>query len=127
MAAAASRLSARGGVLGVTVSWLCHLMTARLHMAGRGTAAQRDHWLPRLAAGDSTLSLAISEPGAGAHPKHLATRAVRDGDDYVLDGEKTYLTNGPLADAFLVLAVTGAADGRKTFSAILVPADAPGL
>ncbi len=127
LAAAARRLSEKGGVLGVTVSWLCHVMNARLHLDRKGTAAQRERWLPRLAKGDSTICIAISEPGVGAHPKHLTTAARRDGDDYVIDGRKTYLTNGPLADLFIVLAITGEADGLKTFSAILVPRDTPGL
>ena len=65
--------------------------------------------------------------GAGAHPKHLKTWARRDGDDYLISGEKTYLTNGPLAGLFIVLAITGEEAGRKQFSGFLVPRESPGL
>ena len=71
--------------------------------------------------------MAISEPGAGAHPKHLTTEARRDGNDFVLNGEKAYLTNGPMADIFLVLAITGHTGNRKQFSVLIVPRDAAGL
>ena len=90
----------------------------------RGAAAAL---LPRLASGALTSGGVRSEPGAGAHPKHLRTTARRDGDDFVLDGEKAYVTNGPLADMFIVLAITAVEDGRKRYSAFLVPKATPGL
>jgi alkylation response protein AidB-like acyl-CoA dehydrogenase len=124
---AARRLNERGGVMGVTLTWLCHCMNARLHMVRLGTAGQRARWLPKLASGETTLTLAISEPGVGAHPKHLKTTARLDGGDYVLNGEKAYLTNGPLAGLFVILAITDEDDGRKQFSAILVERDMPGF
>ncbi len=127
LAAAARRLNERGGVMGVTLTWLCHCMNARLHLLRRGTSEQHAQWLPKLASGETTLTIAISEPGVGAHPKHLKTTARLDGGDYVLNGEKSYLTNGPLAGLFIVLAITGEQDGRKQFSAILVERDAPGF
>lgn len=127
IARAAHHLTMVGGVPGVSISWLCHIMNGRLHLARQGSDAQCRQWLPRLAAGDSTICIAISEPGIGAHPKYLATRAVRDGDDFIIDGEKTYLTNGPLADLFIVLAVTDEQNGRKAFSAFLVPLATPGV
>ncbi len=127
LAAAAHRMSEVGGVMGVTTTWLAHNLNTRLHLYGKGTAEQRATWLPRLARGETSLCIAISEPGAGAHPKYLTTRARREGADYVIDGEKSYLTNGPLAGLFIVLAITGEADGRKTFSALLVPRDTAGF
>lgn len=127
LAESARYMSASGGVMGVTLTWLCHNTNETLHMLGRGTPAQRSRWLPDLARGYGSVSVAISEPGAGAHPKFMKTIARRDGDDFVIDGEKSYLTNGPLATVFIVLAITGEANGRKSFSAILVPRDAPGL
>lgn len=116
-----------GGNLGVAMSWMAHNLNAKLHLAALGTEAQKSRWLPGLARGDFSLSIAISEPGAGAHPKRLKCAARRDGDDYILNGEKAYLTNGPLADVFLVLAITGEKDGRKQFSAFLVPRDSTGF
>jgi acyl-CoA dehydrogenase len=71
--------------------------------------------------------VAISEPEAGAHPKHLATAARADGDAVVIDGAKHWLTNGPMADLFIVLAVSGREGSRKRFSAYLVPRATPGL
>ena len=116
-----------GGNLGMVTSWIGRQLIARLHILGYGTAEQRQAYLPNLAAGRSTPCLAISEPGAGAHPKHLTAEARRDGDEFVLNGEKAYLTNGPMADIFLVLAITGRDGDRKQFSVLIVPRDAAGL
>lgn len=127
LAIAAEAMAATGGVKGVVTIWLSRQLTARLHILGHGSTDQRNAYLPQLAAGNLTPCLAISEPGAGAHPKHLSTRAERDGDTYVLNGEKAYLTNGPIADIFLVLAVTGVENGRKMFSVLIVPRETPGL
>ena len=74
-----------------------------------------------------TLSLAISEPGTGAHPKYLQTSASREGDDWVLTGEKSFLTNGPLAALFVVLAVSATEGDKKRLTAFLVPRETPGL
>jgi acyl-CoA dehydrogenase len=80
-----------------------------------------------MAAGRMTASLAVSEPETGAHPRHLKTSALSRGDQYVLTGEKTYLTNGPFADLFVVFAVTGEDQAKKQITAFLVPRDTPGL
>ncbi len=127
LAVAAEAMAAAGGVKGVVTTWLSRQLTARLHILGHGSDEQRNVYLPKLAAGILTPCLAISEPGAGAHPKHLSTRAERDGDSFVLNGEKAYLTNGPIADIFLVLAVTGVENGRKQFSVLIVPRETRGL
>ena len=127
LAVAAEALSAQGGVKGVATSWLGRQLIARLQILAHGTPAQRQAYLPALAVGNITPCLAISEPGAGAHPKHLTTSARRDGGDFVISGEKAYLTNGPIADIFLVLAITGVIKGRKHYSILIVPRDAPGM
>ena len=75
-------------------------VVARFFIEGFGNAEQRAAWLPRLA------SVAISEPRVGAHPKLLTTRAEEDADGYSISGEKAWVTNGPLAAVFIVLAVT---------------------
>lgn len=77
--------------------------------------------------GETVISLAISEPKAGAHPKHLAATATRVSGGWKLDGEKAYVTNGPIASHLAVLAITDASGGRKRFSFFLVPAGTPGL
>ena len=93
-----------------------------------GTDEQKAEWLPRLSSGEVVASFALTEPGAGSNPAGLKTRAVRDGDDWVLDGDKRWITNAPLADLFVVFARTRPADESGPGIAVfLVPADTPGL
>lgn len=127
LAGVAEAMVAAGGNMGVVLSWLSHQLISGMHIAGQGTPVQQAQYLPALAQGALTPCLAVSEPGAGGHPKHLATTAVADGDAVVLNGRKVYLTNGPLADLFLVLAVSGERAGRKQFSVYLLPRDTSGL
>lgn len=117
----------RGHCLGLAVCWQAHVLKARILFHDLATDDQRARWLPGFASGESRAALAISEPGAGAHPKKLATEAVRDGETYVINGEKAYLTNGPIADLYAVFAITGRDGARKRFSAFLVPRDTPGV
>lgn len=127
IAAADRVLAEHGGSPGFAMSWGGHQMVGRFFIEGFGSATQQAAYLPALATGRITASVAISEPGAGAHPKHLQTTATRDGTDFVLSGEKAYVTNGPIADLFIVLAITAVQDGRKRYSAFLVPRGTPGL
>jgi acyl-CoA dehydrogenase len=91
-----------------------------------GTARQREQWLPRVARGEAIAAFALSEPEAGSDAAALSTRARRIGDGWVLDGCKTWISNGGIADFYCVFARTGA-PGPKGISCFLVPADAPGL
>ncbi|HNY65422.1 MAG TPA: acyl-CoA dehydrogenase family protein [Deltaproteobacteria bacterium] len=127
MGAAAQAIVEHGLSLGVSLSWLMHTLISRFVFLGMATDAQKLEYLPGLASGRRIPCLAISEPGVGGHPKKLTTAAKRDGDTYVISGEKAYLTNGPIADLFVVLAVTAEANGRKGYTAFIVPADTPGL
>jgi acyl-CoA dehydrogenase len=120
-------LVAEGGSLGFGLSWTGHQLTALWFIDGFANDAQRAEYLPRLASGELTASVAISEPGIGAHPKHLKTTARRDGEHFVIDGEKAFVTNGPIADLFVVLAITSTEEGRNRFSAFLVPRNTPGF
>lgn len=125
---AAGEAFARGSRnMGMALSWLIHLIVCRFAILEFGSAAQIEQWLPRLAAGEVTPSLAISEPGTGAHPKFLKTSAVREGEDWILTGEKSFLTNGPLAGLFVVLAVSSTQGDKKQMTAFLVPRETPGL
>jgi acyl-CoA dehydrogenase len=93
-----------------------------------GTEDQKAHWLERMASGDVISSFALTEAGAGSNPAGLRTRAVRDGDDWVIDGEKRFITNAPTAGLFVVFARTRPADQTNNGIAVfLVPADTPGL
>ncbi|WP_442811587.1 MULTISPECIES: acyl-CoA dehydrogenase family protein [unclassified Streptosporangium] len=90
-----------------------------------GTEEQRRAWLPDMLGGDLLGAYCLSEPHAGSDPAAMRTRAVRDGDDYVLDGAKAWTTHGGHADFYQVMARTS--DDRKGISCFLVPADAEGL
>ncbi|MFB7554648.1 acyl-CoA dehydrogenase family protein [Streptomyces brevispora] len=96
-------------------------------VAGWGDEEQKRHWLPRLTSGDAVGCFGLTEPGTGSDAGNLATRAVRDGGDYVINGSKTFITNGTWADVVLLFARTNDTPGHKGISAFLVPADTPGL
>jgi acyl-CoA dehydrogenase len=136
IAAALAALAEEGGSPGFAVAWAAQQMFARATVLSFGSEAQRTAFVPAMAAGRLAMAFAVSEPGAGAHPKHLRTTAERHGDSgYRLTGEKTHVTNGPIAGLFVVIAVSAVEPGnagaggtaRKRFSAFLVPRDAPGL
>ena len=127
MVVAGEALVRWGHNLGITTSWVIHLAVARFLIMGFGNKSQRRIYLNQLATGKITASIAVSEPGIGAHPKYIETSACREGDFYILNGEKTSLTNGPIADLFVVVASTGVEGGRKSFTAFLVPGDTVGL
>ena len=111
----------RTGLPGVAGIWGGRQMVARWFIAGFGNEAQRATWLNRPAA------VAISEPRVGAHPKHLTTHAEQYRGGFRIAGEKAWVSNGPLADVFIVLAITAQQAGRKRYSALLVPRDTPGM
>ncbi|MCQ6554138.1 acyl-CoA dehydrogenase family protein [Streptomyces sp. C10-9-1] len=96
-------------------------------IAAHGTDAQKRAWLPRLTSGEALGCFGLTEPGTGSDAGNLATRAVRDGDDFVIDGTKMFITNGTWADVVLLFARTGEAPGHRGVSAFLVPAGTPGL
>ena len=92
-----------------------------------GSAELRERWLPEVAAGRAIAGFAMTEPEAGSDVGAIATTAWRDGDDYVLDGEKAFISNAGLADFYCVFASTDRSRGAKGLSCFVVPADAPGL
>ncbi|MCU1692866.1 MAG: acyl-CoA dehydrogenase [Frankiales bacterium] len=97
-------------------------------LARFGTAEQKAAYLQPLLDGTVTSSYAMTEPHAGADPMLFTTRAVRDGDEWVLDGEKWFVTNARHAAFLLVMAVTGVeADGRNSMSMLIVPTGTPGV
>ncbi|OAV77632.1 acyl-CoA dehydrogenase family protein [Dietzia sp. 111N12-1] len=91
-----------------------------------GTDEQRRQWIPELASLEKFASYCLTEPGAGSDAAALRTKAVRDGDHYVLTGTKQFISGGGQSDVYLVMARTGDA-GPKGISAFLVPADSDGL
>jgi alkylation response protein AidB-like acyl-CoA dehydrogenase len=109
-----------GHNMGIALSWIIHLLASGYMIGKFGTPSQRADYLPKMADGLLTASIAFSELRAGADPRYLSTKAHREGDHFILNGEKAYLTNGPLADFFVVYAVTGVVEGKKQFTAFLV-------
>jgi acyl-CoA dehydrogenase len=97
-------------------------------LVGFGTDEQKARWLEPMASGDVVASFALTEPGAGSNPAGLRTKAVRDQDDWVISGQKRFITNAPVADLFVVFARTRPADVQGPGIAVfLVPADAAGV
>ncbi|MEO3386943.1 acyl-CoA dehydrogenase family protein [Mesorhizobium sp. CAU 1741] len=91
-----------------------------------GTPEQRQ-WLDKTRSGRALSAFALSEPRSGSDVANMEMTATRDGDDYVLSGEKTWISNGGIADVYCVFARTGEAPGAKGISAFVVSADTPGL
>lgn len=92
-----------------------------------GSSAQRKAWLTQTRSGNAISAFALTEPASGSDVANITTTARRDGDDYVIDGEKTWISNGGIADVYVVFARTGEAAGAKGLSAFVVPGDAKGL
>ncbi|MGW4231463.1 acyl-CoA dehydrogenase family protein [Streptomyces sp. NPDC004980] len=96
-------------------------------IVARGTEEQKRQWLPGLTAGEAVGCFGLTEPGTGSDAGNLTTKAVRDGDSYVINGSKMFITNGTWADVVLLFARTNDTPGHRGVSAFLVPADSPGL
>jgi alkylation response protein AidB-like acyl-CoA dehydrogenase len=92
-----------------------------------GSDAQREHYLPKVARGEAIAAFALSEPDAGSDVAAMQCAARQDGDFYVLDGEKTWISNGGIADFYVVFARTGEAPGARGISAFIVDAGTPGF
>ncbi|ALJ19291.1 acyl-CoA dehydrogenase family protein [Microbacterium sp. No. 7] len=93
-----------------------------------GTDEQKETWLERIASGEVVASFALTEPGAGSNPAGLRTKAVRDGDDWVISGQKRFITNAPSADLFVTFARTRPKDENgEGIAVFLVPAGTPGV
>jgi alkylation response protein AidB-like acyl-CoA dehydrogenase len=91
-----------------------------------GTEAQKERFLPKLAGGEWIAGFALTEPQAGSDASNLRTRARRDGDDYVLDGAKQFITSGKNGNLVIVFAVTDPEAGKKGITAFIVPTDTSG-
>ena len=92
-----------------------------------GTDAQQAEWLPLTRSGQAISAFALTEPQSGSDVANSTMTATADGDDYVLNGEKTWISNGGIADVYSLFARTGEAPGAKGLSAFIVPAGLPGF
>lgn len=124
-ALAVEEISAGDGSLGALMS--IHSSVGCGPLLRYGSAAQQDRWLPDLAAGKVIGCFCLTEPQAGSEAHNLRTRAVLDGDSWVLNGSKQFVSNGRRAGLAIVFAVTDPELGKKGLSAFLVPTDTPGF
>ena len=115
---------ARNG--GVVMSLLVHTDMATPVIAEIGTDEQKEEFLAPAIRGEKIAALGVTEPGAGSDVANIRTTARRDGDDYIINGAKTYITNGSFAD-FIVLAVRTGGEGHGGISLVLFPTDTPGF
>ena len=115
----------RGGAMGFGKH--VHEIVAH-YLVGYGTDEQRRRWLPKMASGESIAAIAMSEPGAGSDLQGVRTRAVRDGDHYVVSGSKTFISNGYLADLVLLVCKTDPQAGARGTSLLMIETqDLPGF
>jgi acyl-CoA dehydrogenase len=111
---------------GFVITVLVHTDMASPHLAHAGTAEQKARWLPAICRGESITAVAVTEPDAGSDVAAIRTRAVRDGDHYLIDGAKTFITNGVHADLYFVAARTAEA-GARGISIFAVERGTPGF
>jgi len=112
---------------GVALSLAAHHSLCSGHIALAGSEAQKQKFLAPLARGEKVGCWGLTEPGAGSDAGGTRTTAVRDGDGFVLNGSKTFITNGRVADMAVVMAVTDKAKGKKGISAFVVERGTPGF
>jgi isovaleryl-CoA dehydrogenase len=115
------------GSSGIALSMGAHASLCVYNLYRNGTDEQRRRYLPDLCAGRRIGALCITEPDTGSDAVSMSTRAVRDGDSFVLDGTKTWITNAPIADVFVVYAKTHPEAGAFGISAFIVDRDTPGV
>ncbi|NNG96763.1 acyl-CoA dehydrogenase family protein [Gordonia araii] len=97
------------------------------YLLAYGSEEQKTKWLPKMATGEVVGAIAMTEPGTGSDLQSVKSKAIKDGDDYVIDGSKTFITNGQQADLIIVVAKTDPNEGAKGISLILVEADREGF
>ncbi len=115
------------GDFSVAVTYGAHASIGAMSIVVGGTDEQKQRFLPDLASGKVLAAYALSEANAGSDPAAMRTTARRDGDDWILDGEKVWITNGDIADLVIVYAVTDRTKGAKGITAFLVPSATKGF
>ncbi|BDU07565.1 acyl-CoA dehydrogenase [Nocardia cyriacigeorgica] len=97
------------------------------YLLAYGTEEQKQQWLPKMASGEVVGAIAMTEPGTGSDLQNVKTKAIRDGDEYIVNGSKTFITNGAQADLIIVVVKTDTSQGASGISLVLVEADRPGF
>ena len=116
---------AHAGVGGLSISLHSDIVAPYINRLG--TEAQKQKWLPPICRGEKILAVAITEPGGGSDVKAIRTTAVRDGDHYILNGSKTFISNGFLSDLVVVVCKTDPNAGARGVSLLLVETNSPGF
>jgi len=117
----------RMGFHGLGTGYNIHANIVAPYVLNIGTEEQHDRWLPGMVTGEVVTALAMTEPGAGSDVAGMRTNAIKDGDEYVLNGSKTFITNGNNADMIIVCAKTDIHAGSKGISLFLVDTSLPGF
>lgn len=117
----------RMGFGGVCTGYGIHCNIVAPYIEHFGTEEQKMHWLPKMISGEAVGALGMTEPGAGSDVQGIRTNAVKDGDEWVLNGSKIFITNGIHADLVIVAAITDPGKGAKGTSLFLVDASLPGF
>ncbi|MDN6320187.1 MAG: acyl-CoA dehydrogenase family protein [Marinobacter sp.] len=117
---------ARMGFGALSTNVMVHSDIVAPYISHLGNEAQKQQWLPKMVSGEVVGAIAMTEPGAGSDLQAMRTSAVRDGDDYILNGSKTFITNGQHADMVIVAAKTDPSAGAKGISLFLVDTTLPG-
>src|ERR1700761_4412406 len=107
--------------------FLIHTDLVATYILSFGTDEQKRHWLPKMVRGEAIGSLGMTEPHAGSDLKAIRTKAVRDGDDFVISGQKVFISNGQLCDVIVLATKTDSSAGAKGVTLFLVEADRPGF
>ena len=124
-AIAVEEISKASGSVGITFAAHCSIGTYPIYLFG--TEEQKQHWIPRLASGKALAAFGLTEPDAGSDAGGTRTTAVEDGDSWVINGTKCFITNPSVAEVVIVTAVTEPGIGTKGISAFIVPTNTPGF
>ena len=117
---------ARMGFGALSTNVMVHSDIVAPYLSHIGNEEQRQYWLPKMVSGEAVGAIAMTEPGAGSDLQAIRTSAVKDGDDYILNGSKTFITNGQHADMVIVAAKTDPKAGARGISLFLVDTSLPG-
>ena len=107
--------------------FLIHTDLVATYLLSFGTEAQKRHWLPKMVSGEAIGSLGMTEPHAGSDLQAMRTRAIRDGDDYIINGQKIFISNGNWCDFLILACKTNPEAGGKGISLVLVEAEREGF
>jgi acyl-CoA dehydrogenase len=115
------------GFAGPATDFSVHNDVCSGYLLSYGTPEQKAKWLPRMARGEIVCAIAMTEPGTGSDLQGIRTRAARQGDEYVISGQKTFISNGQMCDLVIVVTRTNPEGGSRGMSLILVETDRPGF